>query len=259
MEEREKALPLIALISDLHSNIEATQVVLEDIQKHKVDEVFCLGDVIGYGPNPRETIHLVKEFRVSLCGNHEEAVLFHAEDFNPKARRAIDWTREQLNGSEFDKEENYVMWDYLGELQEKHYDGDILYVHASPNIPTREYLLPKDASDEIKMRSNFEKVDRAAFCGHTHIPGVFIEGDAFKYAREINNEYVLQSNGRKQIINIGSVGQPRDGDNRTSYVLFDGEKVIWRRLPYDYKKTMAKILKIKDLADYLAHRLEQGK
>ncbi|MEK7482781.1 MAG: metallophosphoesterase family protein [Planctomycetota bacterium] len=252
-------MPLIALISDLHSNIEATQVVLEDIQKNKVDEVFCLGDVIGYGPNPRETIQLVKQFRVSLCGNHEEAVLFHAEDFNPKARRAIDWTREQLNGSQFDKEENYVMWDYLGDLQEKHYEGDVLYVHASPNIPTREYLLPKDAADEIKMRSNFEKVDRAAFCGHTHIPGVFIEGEPFKYARELNNEYLLQPNGRKQIINIGSVGQPRDGDNRVSYVLFDGEKVIWRRLPYDFKKTMAKILKIKDLAEYLALRLEQGK
>lgn len=250
---------MIALISDLHSNIEAIQAVLEDIEKHSVEEIYCLGDVIGYGPNPREAIRMVKDFRVSLCGNHEEAVLFHAEDFNPKARRAIDWTRDQLNSTEYDKEENYAIWDYLGDLQEKHYDEDSLYVHASPNIPTREYLLPKDAKDDIKMKSNFEKIDRVAFCGHTHIPGVFIEGEPFRYAREINNEYLLLPNGRKQIINIGSVGQPRDEDNRASYVLFDGEKVIWRRIPYDFKTTMQKIFKVKDLADYLAHRLEEGK
>ncbi|MEK7483032.1 MAG: metallophosphoesterase family protein [Planctomycetota bacterium] len=250
---------MIALISDLHSNIEAIQVVLEDIAKHKVDEIYCLGDVVGYGPNPREAIKMVKHLRISLCGNHEEAVLFHAEDFNPKARRAIDWTRDQLNSTEYDKEENYEIWDYLGDLQEKYYENDMLYVHASPNIPTREYLLPKDASDEIKMRANFEKIDRAAFCGHTHIPGVFVEGEPFRYARELQNEYILKPNGGKQIINIGSVGQPRDEDNRSSYVLFDGEKVIWRRIPYDFKTTMQKIFKIKDLADYLGHRLEEGK
>lgn len=250
---------MIALISDLHSNIEAVTAVLEDIEKQNVDEIFCLGDVIGYGPNPRATINLVKDFRVSLCGNHEEAVLFHAEDFNPKARRAIDWTRSQLNSEDFDQEENYEMWDYLGDLQEQHFEEDVLFVHASPNVPTREYLLPRDAVDEIKMRANFDKIDRIAFCGHTHIPGVFREGDPFLYSKDLSNEFVIPDKHTKFIINIGSVGQPRDGDNRASYVLFDGEKVVWRRIPYDYKKTMSKIFEIKELADYLAHRLEEGK
>lgn len=250
---------MIALISDLHSNIEAIQAVLEDIKKHNVEEILCLGDVIGYGPNPREAISLVKDFRVSLCGNHEEAVLFHAEDFNPKARRAIDWTRDQLNSADYDKEENYEIWDYLGDLQEKVYEGEVLYVHASPNIPTREYLLPKDAGDEIKMKSNFDKVEHVAFCGHTHIPGIFEEGEPFRYSKDLKNEFVLPKNGRKKIVNIGSVGQPRDEDNRACYVLFDGEKVIWRRIPYDFKTTMQKIFQIKELADYLAHRLAEGK
>ena len=103
----ERQISLIALISDIHANIEALSVVLEDIQNHKVDKIYCLGDVIGYGPNPRECIELVqKNAEFTLCGNHEEAVLFNAQDFNPKARRAIDWTREQLNSDIYDKEKN---------------------------------------------------------------------------------------------------------------------------------------------------------
>jgi len=229
-------MSLIALISDIHANIEALTVVMEDIDQQNVDAIFCLGDVIGYGPNPRECIEVVQgcsEF--TLCGNHEEAVLFNAEDFNPKARRAIDWTREQLNSEKYGKEKNYESWDFLGELRKKVRDDNVLYVHASPRQPTREYVLPKDVKDHAKLESIFKEFDECdvCFCGHTHIPGVFTDDFQFHYSRNIGNRFELKSYTGRKLINIGSVGQPRDGDNNACYVLFDveGGTIEWRRLP----------------------------
>lgn len=253
---------LIALISDIHANTEALGVVMDDIHKHKVDVVYCLGDVIGYGPNPRECIEIVqKSAEFTLCGNHEEAVLFNAEDFNPKARRAIDWTRKQLNSDEYDQEKNYELWDFLGELRKKVREDSVLYVHASPRQPTREYVLPKDVKERSKLESIFQEFEDCQICfaGHTHIPGVFTEDCQFQYAQTLDNRYDLSSNPGKKLINIGSVGQPRDGDNRACYALFDGKTIVWRRLDYNFKQTMAKIREIEDLADYLAVRLEEGR
>lgn len=253
---------MIALISDIHANIEALTVVMEDINKQNVDTIFCLGDVIGYGPNPRECIEIVRNCsEFTLCGNHEEAVLFSAQDFNVKARRAIDWTRDQLNSDQYDQEKNYELWDFLGELRKKVKDDSVLYVHASPRQPTREYVLPKDIKDQNKMESIFMEFENCnvCFCGHTHIPGVFTDNLNFEYSKNLGNRFELSSYPGKKLINVGSVGQPRDGDNRASYVLFDGEVVEWKRLPYDYKTTMGKIRNIDDLADYLAVRLEEGR
>ncbi len=255
-------MSLIALISDIHANIEALSVVMEDINKHNVDAIFCLGDVIGYGPNPRECIEVIRECsEFTLCGNHEEAVLFNAEDFNPKARRAIDWTRDQLNSEKFDKEKNYELWDFLGELRKKVRDDNVLYVHASPRQPTREYVLPKDINDKAKIESIFREFEGCdiCFCGHTHIPGVFTEDCQFHYSRSLGNRFELSSIPGKKLINIGSVGQPRDADNKSCYVLFDGETIEWVRLAYDFKTTMEKIRNVDDLADYLAVRLEEGR
>ncbi len=251
-----------AIISDIHANLEALEKVIEDIDRRSIQEIFCLGDIIGYGPNPRECIEICRRAQWSLLGNHEEAVLFHAEDFNAKARRAVDWTRNQLNSSEFDRVKNNALWDYLGELKKKKREGDILYVHGSPRQPTREYVLPKDAEDTEKMSEIFEGFGRVCFAGHTHIAGVFYPNkDAyeFRYAAQIGNEYRLDNGVGKVFINVGSVGQPRDGDNRACYITMDEEIVRFHRLEYDYKKTMKKIYEIEDLADYLAKRLEEGR
>ena len=107
----------IAIISDLHANIEALSAVLEHISSQKVQDIVCLGDVIGYGPNPRDCIKIVKNARFCLMGNHEEAVMFYGEDFNEKARQALEWTKEQLNSPQFDRSENYEMWNFLGGLE----------------------------------------------------------------------------------------------------------------------------------------------
>jgi predicted phosphodiesterase len=253
---------VIALISDIHANLEALTVVMDDIKKKNVDFIYCLGDVIGYGPNPRECIDIIqKSCEFTLCGNHEEAILFNAEDFNLKARRAIDWTRNQLNSTQYDEEKNYEIWDFLGELKKRHREGKILYVHASPRQPTREYMLPKDVKDRPKLESVFKEFEDCEICfiGHTHIPGIFTEDFQFNYAKQLENKFDLKSAPGKKLINVGSVGQPRDGDNRCCYVLFDGDSIEWVRLSYDYQTTMNKIRQIDDLAEYLAARLEEGR
>lgn len=253
------ARPRLAIISDIHANLEALEVVLADIATRGIRDVVCLGDIVGYGPNPRECLELVAATaRFSLLGNHEEAVLFHAEDFNAKARRAIDWTREQINASD-DRAANYALWDFLGELRKEVREGSALYVHGSPRQPTREYVLPTDARDGEKMAEIFGGFDAVCFCGHTHIAGAFTEGTGrFDPAARIGHERTILP-GAKVLINVGAVGQPRDGDARACYVTVEDGVVRWHRLAYDIEATMAKIAARPALSDSLAGRLREGR
>lgn len=248
---------MIAIISDIHSNLEAFEVVLEDLDGKDVEEVICLGDVIGYGPNPRECIELAERFDITLLGNHEEAVLFLAEDFNQKARQAVDWTRDQLNKQDCDPQENHKLWNFLGDLRKRERRDDVLFIHGSPRVPTREYVMPRDINNPEKMRDIFAQIEHICFCGHTHVPGVFTEDNHFYFSATLNNSFEVDAS--KYLINIGSVGQPRDNDNRASYVTLDGNRVTWHRIPYPFEKTMKKIYEAKGLPDYLADRLKEGK
>ncbi len=248
----------VAFVSDIHANLEAFQVVLRDISSRMVREVYCLGDVIGYGPNPRECLELSAKLKLTLRGNHEEAVLNYAVDFNDKARSAIEWTRDQLNSKEFDREANYRMWNFLDEMQETATVGSALLVHGSPRLPTREYVLPQDLKQPSKLRGVFGSFDAPiCFCGHTHLPGVFTEDLQYSAAKSIGGEYALDD--RRAIVNVGSVGQPRDGDPRACYSTFDGAKVRWHRVEYDVRRTMEKIQAIPALPSYLAERLSRGR
>ena len=134
----------IALLADIHSNIEALSRVFEDMESRGVSRIICLGDVIGYGPNPRECLKMLFHSEVAIMGNHEEAVMFYGEDFNPKARASLEWTKDQLNSTEFDRTENYDLWNFLGTMQQVVEDEDVMYTHGSPRVPTREYVVPAD-------------------------------------------------------------------------------------------------------------------
>jgi diadenosine tetraphosphatase ApaH/serine/threonine PP2A family protein phosphatase len=250
----------VALISDLHSNIEALEAVLKDISSQGVDNVFCLGDLIGYGPNPREMIRHAFNWSFSLRGNHEDALLFLALDFNPEAAQAIDWTRNQLNDVSAAKEENHKMWNYLGDLPDIKEDDGVTYLHASPRNRTKEYVRPHDVQDKEKMEEIFSMIKHACFCGHTHEPGVFTEDFKFYPPRAFANKVKL-SDGRKYYVNIGSVGQPRDRDTRSCYVIWDPETQVveFRRVEYDYRKTMDKIYAIKQIPRRFGERLEVGR
>jgi len=249
----------IAIISDIHANIEALEVVLADIKRRMIRDIICLGDIIGYGPNPRECLQALMGSKIVLMGNHEEAVLYYGEDFNPKAREAIDWTRDQLNRSDCPKEDNYEMWNFLGTMEQIVETEDAMFVHASPRDPTKEYVTPDDCKkNRAKLEEIFTRFERVCFIGHSHIPGVYTQELRYIDPKTIGNEYRLEE-GRKALINTGAVGQPRDGDPRASYVTFDGRTVKFHRLDYDFKKTMEKIYKEDRLPNYLADRLAVGR
>src|SRR5262249_53873515 len=148
---RNRARRLIAFISDIHSNTEALAAVLKVIDAEKVDRLICLGDIIGYGPEPRETLRTVmSRCEFSLRGNHEEGALLNASDFNPRARVAIDWTKKQLTPPACPRAESFAFWNYLDKLEKGRREGDMLLVHGSPKDPVREYIVPKDAADRAK-------------------------------------------------------------------------------------------------------------
>ena len=249
----------IAIVSDIHANVEALEVVLADIRKKMIKEIICLGDIIGYGPNPRECLQQLMNCKVVLMGNHEEAVLYYGEDFNPKAREAIDWTRDQLNLPDKPKEENYDLWNFLGIMEQLVVTDEAMFVHASPRDPTKEYVTPEDTKkNPEKLQEIFERFDRICFIGHSHIAGVYTQELRYIDPKTIGNEYRIEE-GRKALINTGAVGQPRDGDPRASYVTYDGRTVRFHRLEYDYNKTMEKIYKEDRLPNYLADRLAVGR
>jgi predicted phosphodiesterase len=269
--------PLTALISDLHSNICALEVALADARERQVRRFVCLGDVIGYGPRPVECLELVMKLcsgeaaaqglEPGLClqGNHEYALLNNAEDFNPNARRAIEWTRDAIN-SGTDKDRSYDYWDFLAGLEPELVEVGAMYAHGSPRDPVREYLLPRDARDAPKMAANFEflakKADgRAGVCfvGHSHVPGIFYEDGRYYRPKTTEGPYDLGDlSATRAIVNVGSVGQPRDGNPQLSYALFDGRSIQFVRLEYDVATTQAEIRDAADLPDYLADRLERG-
>ncbi|MHC4605453.1 MAG: metallophosphoesterase family protein [Planctomycetota bacterium] len=250
----------LALISDLHSNIEAAENVLKDIDSLGVSEIVCLGDVIGYGPNPRELIKHAMGWKWCLRGNHEDALLFLALDFNHEAAQAIDWTRDQINDRNAPKDENHKMWNFLGDLGDIKVEDEVTFLHASPRNRTKEYVRPHDIQDQEKMEEIFSMIRRLCFCGHTHEPGVFTADMKFYPPAAFEDKFKVDDN-RKYFINIGSVGQPRDRDTRACYVTWDVDSgvVEYRRLEYDFKATMKKIFSVSRLPKRFGERLKAGR
>jgi predicted phosphodiesterase len=246
-----------ALISDIHSNIEALEAVLADIRSQGITEVFCLGDLVGYGPNPREVIDEIMKCKVCLLGNHDQGALFDPEGFNSGAERAIFWTRSQLEEGPGTAAMRQRRWDYLGELPRTHLEENRLFVHGSARNPLNEYVFPEDIYNKRKLEKIFALIPLHAFQGHTHVPGVFTESCNFFSPDEINNEYRLDRH--KVMINIGSVGQPRDGDSRACYVVLEDDMVRFHRVEYPFEKTISKIYDIPDLDNFLGDRLRDGR
>lgn len=251
-----------AIISDIHANLEAAQAVLADIQAQGISEIYCLGDIVGYGPNPCECIDLVmKSCKVTLLGNHDQGALFDPEGFNAGAERAIFWTRKMLESAEGPAAER--RWEYLGELPRVRREPTIMFVHGSARNPLNEYVFPEDIYNQRKMEKIFGLVERYCFQGHTHIPGVFTEDLNFLAPEEIDFEYDLGP--KKVLVNVGSVGQPRNGDPRSSYVILSGpdgqpfNHVSFRRVEYDYRATAKKIYDNPDLDNFLGDRLAEGR
>ena len=256
-----------AILSDIHSNLEALTVVLADIEKRGIKKIYCLGDVVGYGPNPKECLDLIIE-KTEWCvlGNHDYAALYEPTNFNYGAEQASFWTREVLE-TEPERRRRDRFWSFLGNLPmrqslqiESQTNTVIMdFVHASPRKPVNEYIFPDDVyTNPVKVRLLFERVKHICFVGHTHMPGVFLDEPDFYLPDELGNVYPIIED-EKAIINIGSVGQPRDKDNRASYVFVNENHVHFVRLEYDFETTAEKILAIEQLDNFHAERLRDGR
>ena len=245
-----------ALISDVHSNLEALTSVLQDVRREGIAEVYCLGDIIGYGPNPRECLDQIMRCSATILGNHDQAAMFDPDGFNPVALQAIQWTREQLETGGPASVINR-RWDFLGELPRRQAEGDYLFVHGSSREPTNEYVFPEDVYNSGKIEALFDRITRYCFQGHTHIPGVFTQSGDFISPEEC--DYVFPLSDSKIMVNVGSVGQPRDGDKRACYVILTDEQLEFRRVEYPLEETVRKIYSIPALDNMLGDRLRGGR
>jgi diadenosine tetraphosphatase ApaH/serine/threonine PP2A family protein phosphatase len=259
---------MLAIISDIHSNVEALQAVLDDIDRRDVRAVYCLGDVVGYGPDPKACLDLlIERTEVTLLGNHDYAVLYEPNRFNIGAEAACFWTRRQLD-DEPDARQRARRWEFLGSLPIKHvieHDdevaSEVVLVHGSPRRPVNEYVFPDDIfTTPGKMQTAFDRFHRLCFMGHTHVPGVFLDMQApdFYSPEELDDVYTVEAD-RKALINVGSVGQPRDGDPRASYVLLEPGAVRFVRVEYDADVTAEKVRAVSELDDFLGSRLLEGR
>ena len=248
-----------AIISDIHSNIDALRAVFDDIDRRGVERVVCLGDIIGYGPNPCECIDLVSERCAwSLMGNHDFAILYEPTSFNASAETAAFWTRRQLelepNGSARTRR-----WNYLGNLRVRESSDGVVWVHGSPRRPINEYIFPDDViTAPSKIAQIFNRIEKQCFVGHTHITGVFTDEPEFYPPTDLDSVYPF-NDSEKCVINPGSVGQPRDRDPRSSYTILHNDRVEFVRVSYDVQTVTDKIRAIPQLNDFLGLRLLDGR
>jgi len=240
-----------AIISDIHGNVEALRAALDDIDKRSIDMVICLGDIVGYYPDPEECVQLVRS-RAAHCiaGNHDYAAigLIDTRNFTYYAFVAMEWTKEKVS-----EESRQFLRSLPLSLE---VDG-LFFTHSSPSNPQEwAYVFP-DSDDAIFEAFSALK-HRVNFIGHTHWPSIMIH-DSEKIS--LHHEHSITVNGTHHyLINVGSVGQPRDSDPRSSYGVYDTATGEYTevRLAYDFTTTQKKIVE-NHLPLYLAERLEKGR
>jgi predicted phosphodiesterase len=253
---------VIAAISDIHSNREALDAVLGVIdQTQGVEKIYCLGDVIGYGPEPEYCIDTIRaRCAVCLLGNHDEALFQGAHDFNPYARGALEFTSRRLKPGLLSSQVKRSRWEYLRSRAPSLREGPYLWVHASPRDPVREYVLATDGLlAPEKIEGIFRTFEGWAFGGHTHQPGIFHRNLHFDPPPTNGTGWIELPQDQSCLVNVGSVGQPRDGDNRACFAFVDGNRVKWVRVPYDFTTTQQKIRATPGLDEVLARRLAIGR
>lgn len=244
----------IALLTDIHANIEALDACLAAAEAVHVDAWVCLGDLVGYGPDPKAVVERIAGLRargaVVIQGNHDEAAAAETAAMSENARLAIDWTRARLSADERR---------FLRELPLQARDHDRLYVHASANDPAEWHYVDAPSTAGASLAATDA---RFTFCGHTHLPALYhaLPGRAPAFFRPLADKPVPLSRLRRHVVVVGSVGQPRDRDPRACWGLFDtaDNSIAMRRVPYDVDETMRKI-KAAGLPEWLADRLAMGR
>ena len=237
-----------AIIADIHANLDAFQVVLEDCKKQQVTHYACLGDVVGYNANPKECLDIVRAMNMPCVkGNHDEycSTEEHLEGFNPAAAEAVNWTRKQLT-------EEDRLW--LRELKYTRMVTNFTIVHATLDGPQRwGYVFDKLAAAASFTYQNTS----VCFFGHTHVPVAFMKDSMVRGGTY--SKFKLEP-GKKYFVNVGAVGQPRDNNPKAAYVVYDTNEgtIELRRLDYDIAAAQKKILAA-GLPERLAERLAYGR
>jgi len=237
-----------AIIADIHANLDAFQVVLEDCKKQQVTHYACLGDVVGYNANPKECLDIVRAMNMPCVkGNHDEYCSSeeHLEGFNPAAAEAVNWTRKQL--TEDDRQ-------WLRELKYTRMVTNFTIVHATLDGPQRwGYVFDKLAAAASFTYQNTS----VCFFGHTHVPVAFMKDSMVRGGTY--SKFKLEP-GKKYFVNVGAVGQPRDNNPKAAYVVYDTLEatIELRRLDYDIAAAQKKILAA-GLPERLAERLAYGR
>ena len=237
-----------AIFGDIHANLEAFEAVLADAEQLGCTDYVCTGDIVGYAADPNECLRIVRDMNCPVVkGNHDEEAILNTslEGLNPLAKQAMEWTRAQLNEDERD---------FLTNMKLVRQVADFTIVHATLDTAgSWTYVTNKfDA-----MASFSYQFTQLCFYGHTHTPRIYVKGDSVEPLEEMEVNLEM---GRKYFINVGSTGQPRDGDWRASYAVYDAENqnVEIRRLDYNIRKAQDKIIDA-GLPEMLAHRLSLGK
>ena len=238
----------IAIVADVHANLEAFRAVLT--HAGEVDEVWSLGDIVGYGPDPGACIALLHTYpHVAIAGNHDYAAtgVIGTEEFNPFAAEAARWTATQLSLED-------QLW--LSNLSAVHIEGEFTLAHGSLNDPVWDYLVSPD-----RARGHLEhQATPYGLVGHSHLPHIYTEGQTRLQEAGLGDGEEVSLGSRRFVANPGSVGQPRDGDPRAAYCLLDTEtrRLSFHRVAYEIEMTQAKMRAV-GLPDYLAQRLEEGR
>jgi diadenosine tetraphosphatase ApaH/serine/threonine PP2A family protein phosphatase len=240
----------VLIISDIHANLAAFEAVLQDAAG-QWDTIWCLGDLVGYGPDPNECVELLRQYdHISLSGNHDWAVLdkLDVNAFNQDARAVIHWTRATISAETYD---------YLADLPTTMVCERFTLAHASPRQPVWEYIL-----DAETARANFDHfTTRCCLVGHTHIPIMFAEDNGSNKAIPHAPAYTqtIQLGETRFLFNPGSVGQPRDSDPRAAYALLNTDEMTWRfqRVDYPVDHTQER-MRQRGIPARLIKRLEYG-
>lgn len=239
----------LAIISDIHANIEALDAVLKSIDSNGAEKIIFLGDVVGYGCNPNECIKKISKYcDIKLIGNHDYALmgLESTDTFNQAAKSSMQWTRDRVKNrnielmSDFEMETSFL---------------DFHLVHSSPGLASHWFYILDTEQAAGSFKAFSQKV---CFVGHSHIPAIFRKDKENKVIHLFQNQITLEDD-YQYIINVGSVGQPRDGDPRACYLMADTESVslAYHRIEYDIQKTQSKMKK-ENMPEFLIDRLSIG-
>jgi predicted phosphodiesterase len=239
----------VAVLSDIHSNLHALEAVLADVDRHAPDAIWCLGDVVGYGPRPNECVAIVRERTdLCLCGNHDLAAVggLDTADFSGDAGVAARWTRTALHSEEAE---------WLRGLEPLAKRPGVELFHGSPRDPVWDYVL----TEHVALISILETAAPLILVGHSHVAlALGWDGDALTGGLAPGGTDV-ETVGKRWLVNPGSVGQPRDGDPRAAWALIDAEggRAAFQRVPYPIERTQAEIRE-RELPESLAVRLTHG-